>query len=150
MPLGNNIKHLRKLLNLRQIDIGSVAGVAHNTIGRYETGERLPSSVEISAMATYFGVTLEMLIGQDLVAKFPDLASYEAYKAEREAQQRRGEAALDAVRLAPYRLRALVEHYADTLEQATGKPAAETIKEIEARARRLAAAAQQAPGGTTK
>lgn len=90
-------------------------------------------------MANYFGVTMEMLVGHDLVEKFPDLATYEAWKEERADRLRKGEAAMDAVRMAPYRIRALMGHYAETLERATGKPAAETVKEIEAMALRLAA-----------
>ena len=50
---------------MTQTQVGDAIGVSCVTIGRYESGEREPSNAKISALADYFGVSIDYLMGRD-------------------------------------------------------------------------------------
>lgn len=137
MSLSDNIKHLRKLNKMSQRDLGVVSNVTHVSIGHYESGNREPDSVILSAMSQRFGVTMDMLVNGDMVAMFPDHETYDAWLSDAEDRQERQEAALELLRESPYRLEALIEHYSKLVEKLEGTPARKTLREIEKITKRL-------------
>lgn len=59
------LKELREKKNMTQTQVGDLIGVSCVTIGRYESGEREPSNDKIIALAKYFGVSVDYLLGND-------------------------------------------------------------------------------------
>ncbi|MET1108823.1 helix-turn-helix domain-containing protein [Enterococcus faecium] len=55
---------LRKTLNISQTDIAKNINVNLRTYQRYEYGEREPRMSELIALADYFGVSLDYLVGR--------------------------------------------------------------------------------------
>lgn len=55
---------LRKSRNLSQSSLAHELGVTERTIRRYEKGDFEPSMSELIALADYFGVTLDELVGR--------------------------------------------------------------------------------------
>lgn len=61
----NRIAELRKLNKISQLDFGKAMGVAQNTISQWERGAREPDLAMLHNIATYFGVSIDYLIGKD-------------------------------------------------------------------------------------
>ena len=61
----NRIAELRKLNKISQSDFGKAMGVAQNTISQWERGAREPDLAMLHNIATYFGVSIDYLIGKD-------------------------------------------------------------------------------------
>ena len=62
--LGNRIKTLREEARLSQIDLAKVLHIGNTTISQYESGVRVPSDSIKIAIAQYFGVSLDYLMGE--------------------------------------------------------------------------------------
>jgi len=58
-----NLKALRKSLNMTQAEFGHSLGLAKTTYHNYETGIREPSSLFWIAVAKKYGVTIDYLMG---------------------------------------------------------------------------------------
>jgi transcriptional regulator with XRE-family HTH domain len=62
--LGKRISQLRMDRGMSQQELADVLGIAQQTLGNYETGRsRLPASL-LPVLASFFGASLEMLLGQ--------------------------------------------------------------------------------------
>lgn len=61
--LPERIKELRKKAGLNQQDFGALFGVAKNTISQYESGKNSPNDEIKMAIAKYFDVSLDYLLG---------------------------------------------------------------------------------------
>ena len=61
--LQERIKELRKKSGLNQQDFGAIFGVAKNTISQYESGRNTPNDEIKIAIAKYFDVSLDYLLG---------------------------------------------------------------------------------------
>ena len=59
------LRELRLKRGMTQTQVGALIGVSCVTIGRYEAGEREPSNAKIAALADYFGVSVDYLMGRD-------------------------------------------------------------------------------------
>ncbi len=59
------LRELRLKRGMTQTQVGDLIGVSCVTIGRYEAGEREPSNAKIAALADYFGVSVDYLMGHD-------------------------------------------------------------------------------------
>lgn len=59
------LRELRLKRGMTQTQVGDLIGVSCVTIGRYEAGEREPSNAKIAALADYFGVSVDYLLGRD-------------------------------------------------------------------------------------
>ena len=70
--LGNRIKMLREAARLNQIDLARVLHIGNTTISQYESGVRVPGDSIKIAIAQYFGVSLDYLMG---VTDIPETAS---------------------------------------------------------------------------
>ena len=49
---------------MSQVFLGMELGMSQNTISRYETGAREPSNDELIAIADYFDVSIDYLLGR--------------------------------------------------------------------------------------
>ncbi len=58
------IRELREERNLTQTDVARGLGTSHRNIGRWENGEVLPSSDMIIALADFFEVSADYLLGR--------------------------------------------------------------------------------------
>lgn len=65
---AEQLKKLRRINNLRQQDLADQLGVAQTTIANYERGYRFPSPDLLIQIADYFAVSLDDLLGRDLLA----------------------------------------------------------------------------------
>ena len=61
---ANRLKMLRTSKNLSHAALGNELGVSKALIGHWETCLRLPSLEVADALADYFGVSLDYLVGR--------------------------------------------------------------------------------------
>lgn len=59
------IKELRKAKKIRQSEVAEAINCSQAVYSRYENGERTPSPDTIKALANFFGVTVDYLLGVD-------------------------------------------------------------------------------------
>lgn len=60
------LKYLRNRSGLTQMDLAKKLGVAKSTISMYENGQREPEFETLEALADYFNVTMDFLLGRDV------------------------------------------------------------------------------------
>lgn len=63
IEIGKRISKLRTEKGLNQRDFASILGVSNGTIGMWETGKRQPDLGTVKKIATYFGVSIDYLLG---------------------------------------------------------------------------------------
>ena len=61
--LSQRIKQLREEQNLTQEAVSAAADITSRTYIRYEHGEREPSATAVAALARFFGVSADYLLG---------------------------------------------------------------------------------------
>ncbi|MDU4959079.1 MAG: helix-turn-helix transcriptional regulator [Sporomusaceae bacterium] len=61
---ANRLKTLRTSKNLSHAALGNELGVSKALVGHWETGLRLPSLETADALADYFEVSLDYLVGR--------------------------------------------------------------------------------------
>lgn len=61
MTIGNRIKRVRRELDLTQTEFASRLGLTQNTVTRYETGDRNPSTAVLSLIIKAYNVNEEWL-----------------------------------------------------------------------------------------
>ena len=61
MTIGNRIKRVRRALDLTQTEFASRLGLTQNTVTRYETGDRNPSTAVLSLIIKAYDVNEEWL-----------------------------------------------------------------------------------------
>ncbi len=62
---GPRIKHFRKLMNLSQRDLAEIMHVSQSSITQWELETRTPDIEKIIQLCNVFGVTADMLIGNE-------------------------------------------------------------------------------------
>ena len=65
------LKELRTTRKIRQKEFAKYMNVAQNTVSRWESGERLMDSETLVKVADYFGVSIDYLVGRDIVEVQP-------------------------------------------------------------------------------
>ena len=63
IKVSERIKELRLEKGLNLAQLGKSIGVDETTVGRWEKGFRLPSIENLYAMAIFFGVSADYLLG---------------------------------------------------------------------------------------
>ena len=58
------LQELRELHHLNRTTLGELCGIGKNAIGQYERQEKLPSLKTLLALADYFQVSLDYLVGR--------------------------------------------------------------------------------------
>ena len=69
MNIGNNILSLRKQKNITQDALAAELGVTAAAVSKWEKGYTLPDILMLCALADYFDVTTDELLGRDPVKK---------------------------------------------------------------------------------
>ena len=62
------LKELREKKGISQYKLASDLGVAQSTVGMWENGKNRPESATLSALADYFQVSVDYLLGRESAA----------------------------------------------------------------------------------
>lgn len=65
MDFKDNLKTLRKKKGFSQVELADKLGLSKSLIGLYETGDRKPSFEALEAIADFFNVSIDYLMGKD-------------------------------------------------------------------------------------
>ena len=60
---AERLKELRTEKNLSQMELAKMTGLSAGAIGFWETEKRIPNAMAIIALAKYFNVTTDYLLG---------------------------------------------------------------------------------------
>lgn len=71
---ANRLRRLRKQHNLSTRELAELVGTSNATISRYEKGNRDPDLLLAHRIASYFGVTLEYMCGDNISSKVKNKA----------------------------------------------------------------------------
>ena len=100
--LSSRINELRTSRNLLQQTVSEDLGISLKSFQRYERGEREPTSSTLLALADYFNVPLDYLVGRDVSPGCPlptvtpdELALVEKFRALPTEKRKAIEALLD-------------------------------------------------------
>ena len=61
---SKRVKMLRKKNNIKQSDLGKIIGLSDNAISDIERGYRLTTMEKLVALADYFEVSIDYLVGR--------------------------------------------------------------------------------------
>lgn len=64
MDFPTRLKELRKSRKVSQSEAGQIAGITSKQIQRYESGDSEPTLPVLIALADYFNVSLDYLVGR--------------------------------------------------------------------------------------
>ncbi|MBR4694027.1 MAG: helix-turn-helix transcriptional regulator [Bacilli bacterium] len=67
--IGERLKKLREKQNLTQEQVGKKIGVSASTIGMYEQNRRQCDNDTLKALANFYNVTVDYLLGNDNTTK---------------------------------------------------------------------------------
>lgn len=70
MNLGNQIQMLRKLNNITQEKLAAEMGVSIAAVSKWETSNAMPDIVMLCALADFFHVTTDELLGRNKMEEF--------------------------------------------------------------------------------
>ena len=59
------LRELRERKNLDKKTLAELCGLSKNQVGRYEAGEIEPSAKSLIALADYFNVSIDYLLGRE-------------------------------------------------------------------------------------
>ena len=65
--IAERIKTLRIEAGLSTRQVGEVIGVSHSTVSRWENCKRIPDALNIKALAKFFNVSADYLLGLDMI-----------------------------------------------------------------------------------
>lgn len=65
LRIAENLTHYRKLQHLTQADVAEHLGVTKASVSKWETGQTLPDVALLPLIASFFGVTLDELMGYE-------------------------------------------------------------------------------------
>ena len=74
--LGENVKRLRKENDMTQETLADFLGVSFQSVSKWERGETLPDITLVPAIANYFGVTIDELMGNDKIINEAKISAY--------------------------------------------------------------------------
>lgn len=67
----NRLRELRRAKGLTLKEVGSLVGVAESTMSLYESGKRQPDYEMLQALAEFFGVSTDYLLGRSDYSDIP-------------------------------------------------------------------------------
>ena len=73
---GERLKNLRQAKKITQQELADELGIAASTVGMYEQGRREPDRTTLLAMSSFFGVSVDTLIGNDVITKEERIQAY--------------------------------------------------------------------------
>jgi len=74
--LSENIKRLRKEKNITQETLADFLGISFQSVSKWERNESLPDITIVPAIANYFGVTIDELMGNDKILNEEKIQKY--------------------------------------------------------------------------
>lgn len=86
MSIGENIKKLRRAKRLTQAELGSKIGTTQKVIADYENGISKPPRDRLLALAKFFSVPVETLIGATEICRIPDPEQFKIHGNKRTAK----------------------------------------------------------------
>lgn len=87
MNFGKRLKTLREERSLTQEEFGKRINQKKANVSKYENGKLQPSLETISAIATYFGVSIDYLLGRSDDPKLPQITDPEVIKEIKETKK---------------------------------------------------------------
>ena len=75
MNIGRNIQELRKQKGYKQEDLAAELGVTAAAVSKWENGYTLPDILMLCALADFFGVTTDELLGRNTQIKYAVIAT---------------------------------------------------------------------------
>ncbi len=73
---GENLKKLRKSKELTQDALADFLGMSFQAISKWERGETYPDITMLPVIASFFGVTVDSLLGTDMIEKEKQIGEY--------------------------------------------------------------------------
>ena len=73
---GENLKKLRKSKDLTQEALADFLGMSFQAISKWERGETYPDITMLPVIASFFGVTVDSLLGTDMIEKEKQIGEY--------------------------------------------------------------------------
>lgn len=73
---GENLKKLRKSKDLTQEALADFLGMSFQAISKWERGETYPDITMLPIIASFFGVTVDSLLGTDMIEKEKQINGY--------------------------------------------------------------------------
>ena len=73
---GENLKKLRKSKDLTQEALADFLGMSFQAVSKWERGETYPDITMLPAIASFFNVTVDSLLGADIIAKEEKIKEY--------------------------------------------------------------------------
>ena len=83
MNIGKNILDLRKSKNITQEELAAELGVTAAAVSKWENGYTLPDIMMLCALADYFGITTDELLGRGGILKESVVVAVSTELAER-------------------------------------------------------------------
>jgi len=78
LSIGKNLKELRRARDLTQEELAGILGVTYQAVSKWERGEGYPDITTLPAIANYFGVSLDDLVGMEYLRSKERLEQYHA------------------------------------------------------------------------
>ena len=66
---ARRIRQLRENANLSQKELAYILNIERTTLASYEIGRRMPDAGLLCAIADYFRVSVDYILGHDLITK---------------------------------------------------------------------------------
>ena len=66
IKFGERLKELRQEKNIGQVELAAKIGVSKGIISLWEKGKREPTLSSLVAIADYFSITIDYLIGREI------------------------------------------------------------------------------------
>ena len=63
--IGKELRYQREVNKLSQREVAKVLGIGANAISRWEMGDNTPSIYELIALADFYDISLDELVGRD-------------------------------------------------------------------------------------
>ena len=91
LRIGENIKRMRRERNLTQEEMAAHLGISFQAISKWERGDGLPDITLLPALARYFGVTTDEMLGMEKINEEELLKSLCQTYEENRVQGKHGE-----------------------------------------------------------
>lgn len=72
---ASRLKELRKEFKLTQLDLSKIINISKSTVSMYESGKRKPELETLEAIADYFNVNMEYLLGKSKIKNYEEQES---------------------------------------------------------------------------
>lgn len=75
MNIGSNLRRLRREKDMTQEELADILGVSFQAVSKWERGDSYPDITILPGIASFFGVSVDALLGMDEIRKAEELAA---------------------------------------------------------------------------